>query len=255
MAGLIIFVVAIALVLGYLSTQDFRLTTDEQIDSPSASAVVAFYNQFGGILMNDLYHHTFELSAMDHMIQHCDLKAGLSLLEVGPGSGFMADRILQNVSGITYTGVDMSETMYNKASARLKPYFEQGVAEHHLVTNTFEFLLKEPAADRYIFTYVLDLLPPANIDNFVALLKGKMQSKPDSKICIVNLTYGVDPLSRIVTNIWQLLYKHLGGDAVGGCRPLKIQDYFKSSDGFNTEHLHTLVSTGLPSEVAIITLK
>lgn len=90
----------VAIVLGYLSVQNFRLTSDELIYSPSASAVVAFYNNFGGIVMNDFYHHAFELSAMDHMFGNCEIKSGMSIVEVGPGSGFMADRILQNVSGL-----------------------------------------------------------------------------------------------------------------------------------------------------------
>lgn len=113
-----------------------------------------------------------------------------------------------------YNGVDMSETMYKKASARLGRHIQQGNVQ--IVQDTFKFLKTEAAPDRYIFTYVLDLLPPAHIDMFATLLREKMQSKPGSKICIANLTYGVDPLSRIVTNIWQLLYKYLGGAAVGG---------------------------------------
>jgi cyclopropane fatty-acyl-phospholipid synthase-like methyltransferase len=244
-----------AVVLGILSQLDLRLVASDLTSAPSSSSVVKFYDAVGHLLMNDFYHHSFELAGMKAMIAHCDIHQGQELLEVGPGSGFLAEQILQDHHDVHYTGVDLSATMHATASARLAEHIKADRAELLLTNNSFDFLQEwEGPVDRYIFTYVLDLLPEADIRRFASLLRARLEKNPSSKVCIVNLTYGFDPLSRVVTNAWQLLYRYLGGAAVGGCRPLQIADYFSATAGFRVEHVESVVSTGVPSEVAVLSL-
>jgi hypothetical protein len=232
--------------LGYLGTVDLRWLDDHIVSSTPTAKVVQFYDIIGAVLMNDWYHYLFEERAMDMMIAECGFASGQWVVEVGPGSGFLADRILRKITSaqreeggegpsvFSYVGVDMSQTMHDKSNARLTPYIRDGVARLHLVNDTFDFLasdLADGSVDRFIFTYVLDLLPPDVIRGFAHILPAKMSTSIHSpaKVCIVNLTYGFDSLSRLVTNVWQMLYYMLGGGLVGGCRPIHILDYFHSS--------------------------
>lgn len=258
MSFLFALVAAVSLVVGYLSQVDLRILSEVGVQAPSGSDVVRFYDAVGGILMNDVYHNTFEAMAMKDMLAHCDLGAAENVLEIGPGSGFLADLMLETFPDVRYTGVDLSETLKTKAAERLAKHVKSGRAELLLVKDSFEFLntLKEPV-DRYVFTYVLDLLPSEDITRFVQLLQEKLRHHSNAKVCVANLTYGYTPLSRIVTNLWQLIYRTLGGAAVGGCRPFQILDYFpqrqgQGQGGWRVEYVNRVVSTGLPSEVAVL---
>jgi cyclopropane fatty-acyl-phospholipid synthase-like methyltransferase len=250
-----VFAALLAVLLGILSQLDLRLVASDLASAPSSASVVKFYDAVGHLLMNDYYHHSFELAGMKAMIAHCEIHPGQQLLEIGPGSGFLAEQILQAQNDLHYTGVELSATMHASASARLAAHIRDGRADLLLTENSFDFLQEwEGHVDRYIFTYVLDLLPEADIRRFASLLHARLRKQPTAKVCIVNLTYGFDPLSRIVTNTWQLLYRYLGGAAVGGCRPLQIADYFSAAAGFRVEHVESVVSTGVPSEVAVLSL-
>jgi phospholipid N-methyltransferase len=242
----------------YLSTVDLRLIGNQK-SVPSTASVVRFYNLFGGVLMNDFYHHTFEEKAMDVMVQHCGFNSRQDIVEIGPGSGFLAAKLLSQIEkeegderGPTYVGVDMSKTMFDKASGRLNSYIKKGSVQIVLVNDTFAFIESlEPVIDRFVFTYVLDLLPHSEIIRFAEALKSKL--RPNSgKVCIVNLTYGFNPFSRVVTNIWQLIYTTFGGASVGGCRPLNSLIYFHVGNGYNVEHVTRVESSGLPSEVVVL---
>jgi phospholipid N-methyltransferase len=262
-----------ALALELLSQLDLRWI-EKNVESykPSQSSVTNFYNKFGGILMNDLYHHLFEYTAMKDMMERCDFQPGDNIVEIGPGSGFLADHILERLNDITaasknenkrsslYYGIEVSSTMYEKASERVNHHLfsrqkdaKLANVQMNLVSDSVQFSRENITfpVDKFILTYVMDLMPQEDLRQFVDIFHSKLRSK-ESKICIVNLTYGFTPLSRIVTNLWQILYVTLGGHNVGGCRPLNILEYFNKEKGFELKYKNYLVSTGLPSEVAIV---
>lgn len=243
-----------AIGLGYLSQIDLRLL-DGTVSNPSASSVRDFYNMFGGVLMNDLYHHTFENKAMEVMIEQCGFADGETILEIGPGSGFLAEKVLAhlpNPSSTLYYGIEISSTMHEKSSQRLAQHIAAGTVQLHVVEDSLAAAASISfPVDKIVLTYVMDLMPEDVLHEFVAIFRSKLRSS-SSKVCVVNLTYGIDPLSRIVTNLWQLAYKYLGGERVGGCRPLVIGEFFSPSAGFRVEQLQQTVSAGLPSEIAVI---
>ena len=258
-------VTVVAILLGYLSSVDLRWL-DESAATPTTSSVVYFYDLVGGVLMNDWYHSAFEEKAMDAMIAQCDIQPGQRVVEIGPGSGFLAEKLLTKVKNdmlmkhdvksdsFSYIGVDMSQTMHNKCALRLFPFIEEGLVQLHVVDDTFDFIINrlgDDTVDRFVFTYVLDLLPSDTISGFASIITEKLKKNQESKVCVVNLTYGFTPFSRLVTNVWQFLYKVLGGGFVGGCRPISALDYFNKS--YQLEYFEKTVSTGLPSEVAIFT--
>lgn len=247
-----VLVLSAALLLGCLSAVNVRLTDADLAASPSRAHVTQFYDAFGALLMNDLYHRTFEEPAMDIMIEECCFESRHNVVEIGPGGGFLAEKILRAAPGLHYTGADMSAAMVTKATARLKPFIDGGGVRLLHVNDSLSFLAaQEASVDRFVFTYVLDLLPPADIDDLAKVLREKLKGS-NAKVCMVNLTHGFTGLSRLVTNVWQLLYRHLGGAAVGGCRPIQASDYFLPRDGFRVDSRQLTVSAGLPSEVSII---
>ncbi len=75
----------LVITLTVLSRVDLRVIHNENTVSPSTSSVVKFYDLFGGILMNDLYHHLFEWSAMRLMLDNCHITKGMNVVEIGPG--------------------------------------------------------------------------------------------------------------------------------------------------------------------------
>ena len=262
-----VLVLSITVMLGYFGTLDLRLLNNNPASTTTTASVVQFYDLIGGILMNDWYHYLFEEKSMDIMISECEFSPGQIVVEIGPGSGFLAEKIIRQVKSMStedqayfsYTGIDMSHTMYEKASKRLNPFIVEGIAQLHVVNDTFTFLnhtLKQDSVDRFVFTYVLDLLPPGVIAEFAHAVHDKLNHHHDGRVCVVNLTYGYSLFSRIVTNIWQILYRVLGGEFMGGCRPIHAQEYFSvgSPDGYQVEHMSKTVSSGLPSEVAVFSL-
>ncbi len=175
------------------------------------------------------------------------------------GGGFLAENVMQSLGvrptagsepELSYVGIELSATMHNKSSTRLSPYITNGNVKFNLVGDSVRFAQQiDFPVDRFVLTYVLDLMPPETINAFMKIFKGKARNK-DSKVCIANLTYGVDGLSRIVTNIWQLLYVTLGGEHVGGCKPFDALTFFNKNN-FNREFVKNVVSTGLPSQVLV----
>src|SRR4051794_8397190 len=90
---------SVATLLGLLSQTDLRLLDDIKTTiQPSQISITNFYNQFGGILMNDFYHYLFEETAMMKMTDACQFSAGQNIVEIGPGSGFLLEKVLHSLN-------------------------------------------------------------------------------------------------------------------------------------------------------------
>jgi protein-L-isoaspartate O-methyltransferase len=109
--------------------------------------------------------------------------------------------------------------------------------------------LHDPRAsfDRIVSSYVLDLLPEQAIANVIdasarALAEG-------GRLCLVGLTFGNTPLSRIVAGGWHALFR-LSPRLVGGCRPIRLRPRFEMG-GWHLVHHSVVTSFGVPSEVVV----
>jgi phospholipid N-methyltransferase len=257
----------VSIILGYLSQIDLRLLDNVHHGTPSQTAVTAFYDRFGPYLMNDFYHHTFEAIAMERMLSLCEIAPGDRVLEIGPGTGFLASKILNTLNknpeqSSQYVGIEVSSSMHHTCQKTLEGFFASDNLEIqlHLVDDSTIALSKmDLSVNKVVLTYVMDLLPEDDLHQLVSILHDKLESNTDNylssspnKICVVNLTYGIDTFSRLLTNLWQLAYRLLGGEFVGGCRPLQIEQYFHQENGFVVDRVDKVVSNGLPSEIAII---
>jgi phospholipid N-methyltransferase len=251
----------LAIAFGTLSRYDLRVVETRTIPRPHQSTITDYWNSVGGYIWP-----LFEEKAVASMLEHCDLHPGQVVVEIGPGSGALAEQILHRITNDgaisnrpQYYGVDVSETMHHLAKKRLQSYIDRGsaVVEKTDATHDYVDFVSVPV-DRFVVSYVFDLLDSKEIERMLAIMKNKLRTNEDgsasgdAKICVVNFTYGYDPISRVVTNIWQMIYYVLGGGLFGGCRPLDMIKYLTPESGLTQQFLGMLHQYGMPSQIVVI---
>ena len=173
-----------------------------------------FYDRFGARQDRQAF---YEDRATTILLDHSDFAKATAVLELGMGTGRFAERLLPGClsNSCRYLGIDVSSTMVELATLRLKRWGGRA-----------SILLSKPSAtipadrlsfDRIVANYVLDLLPEADITTFVGdahrvLLRGGL-------VCLVSLTEGQTLLSRTVSALWTGVHR-LNPLLVGGCRPV-----------------------------------
>ena len=189
----------------------------------------------------------YENPAVNELIVHAAFDSAESVFEFGCGTGALAARLLQHhlPADAHYIGLDISGTMVSLAQERLKPWSErarvyQGDGSPHISQPDGSF-------DRFISTYVFDLLAPDFIHQLLS--EAHRVLAPGGKLCLVSMTFGASPLSRAVCWGWQRLWR-LSPGIVGGCHPIELCDYASSND-WSLVNRATLTSWGISSEVVI----
>jgi hypothetical protein len=81
--------------------------------------------------------------------------------------------------------------------------------------------------DRFVSTYVFDLLAPDFIDQLLSEVRRLLV--PEGKLCLVSMTFGASPVSRAVCWGWQRLWR-ISPSIVGGCHPIEFSDYLPSGE-------------------------
>ena len=110
---------------------------------------------------------------------------------------------------------------------------------------------KDGAFDRVVMTYVVDLLPYTAIS---ALLQEAVRIlRRDGRLCIVSLTEGTGPVSRLICSTWKLAYA-LNPALVGGCRPLRAESLI-DSDLWHIEYREVVSCWGICSEICIAAVR
>lgn len=186
------------------------------------------YDWFGG----------YEARAKERSIQLLELSSGLSLLEVGVGTGKQHQHLEQGLApdGIAY-GIDISRIMLGITRQRSNSPLCQADA-HRLPFPSASF-------DRVYTSYVLDLLPrpdlPGILSEFYRVLKDS------GLVVLVALTEGVNFASRLLISTWKGLYS-ISPVACAGCRPLQLANDFMQV-GFKGIHREVVVQLAMPSEI------
>jgi len=90
-------------------------------------------------------------------------------------------------------------------------------------TGKLEF--QNQSFDRFISTYIFDLLIPDDIRH--VLSEAHRILKPGGLLCNVRLTQGRNFSGKVITTIWKTVYS-LNPKLVGGCRPIMLADYTSS---------------------------
>ncbi len=203
-----------------------------------------FYDRFGS---RQDWQRFYEDAALDSLIQHADFSSARSVLELGCGTGRFAARLLSSclAASARYVGLDISETMVHLASERLAPWADR--AEVHLSSGDFDFSGYGNTFDRFVSTYVFDLLSNEDIDQALNAAHAVMQ--PGGLLCVVGLAHGTDAISRATSRIWRLVY-NVRPSLVGGCRPLDLAARIPESH-WRELHREVVVKLAVPSEVLV----
>lgn len=101
--------------------------------------------------------------------------------------------------------------------------------------------------DHVISTYVLDLLSESDIRDFFH--EAYRVLDVGGRLCLVSLTNGTTPISRMVTKIWKNVFQ-MNAALVGGCRPIKLEPFIDPG-AWEVEYQKVVIAFGVPSEVIV----
>ena len=155
----------------------------------------------------------------------------LFIVEYGCGRGALARALLRSrdrAGKLTrYVAVDQSAEMAARARENLAEFVERGVARVAVVPDgepsaALALLTdaeRERGCDRFVSTYVLDLLADDDISRVLRLARAVLR-RDGGALCVAGITYGA--WARPITVYWALRWevKRLWRPRdMGGCRP------------------------------------
>lgn len=189
----------------------------------------------------------YEDRATERLLANGDFGSARSVFELGCGTGRFAEGLLRDhlPPDARYHGTDLSPEMVRLATTRLAPFGERAT----VVLSDGRPPADEPrgAHDRYVANFVLDLL--AEDDIRAQLAAAHRMLAPGGLACLSSLSGGHGPLSRALIGGWSLLHR-LSPALVGGCRPIRLDD-FLSSGGWRIRSHDALDPFGLPLEAVV----
>src|SRR5260370_853167 len=146
----------------------------------SRSQARAFYDRFGTKQDSQAF---YEDPAIDELLRHADFESAEVVCEVGCGTGRVAGRLLGEKLPPTarYLGWDLSPTMVGLARQRLAPFGERARVE--LTEGMPSLPLPSNSVDRFLSTYVFDLLPYDEIE--AGLAEAHRVLRTGGKLCLV----------------------------------------------------------------------
>ena len=176
-----------------------------------------FYDHFGRLQDTQRF---YEDPAVHRLVDLADFKRSESVFELGCGTGRVASELLTSTlpSSATYFGVDVSPTMIGLAATRLAPWSERAKVQILEPPGT-ELPGDEGAFDRFLATYVFDLLYPEDAHGLVA--EAGRLLVPGGRLALVSLTHGTTAASRIIASGWNAIATRwpalVGGSTVPYC--------------------------------------
>lgn len=207
------------------------------------SAIKRFYDRFGSRQDRQGF---YEDAALDEVFDHADVSTARAIVEFGCGTGRLAERVLAATTTASYVGFDVSTMMVALARERLATFRGRARVDQ-LATGAVHLPLPDGSADRFVSTYVLDLLSPHDIGT--VLEEAHRVIVPGGRLCLVSLTTGSSIRSRLVAGLWRFAFS-VRPQLVGGCRPIRLGPYCDQM-AWEVLHHRTVVRWAIPSEVLI----
>src|SRR5262249_55639663 len=143
----------------------------------------AFYDRFGARQDAQAF---YEDPAIDELLRHADFDTAGVVCEFGCGTGRVAGRLLGETLPHTarYMGWDLSPTMVELARPRLARFGQRACVE--LTDGSPSLPIPSQSVDRFLSTYVFDLLPSNEIA--ACLVEAYRVLQLGGKLCLVGLT-------------------------------------------------------------------
>lgn len=206
--------------------------------------VKRFYDRIGATLDTQAF---YEAPALRELAEHLELKTCRSIVEFGCGTGRLAEELLKDQLSAdgSYLGLDISDTMVALARKRLAPFGKRANVRQSGGLPRIE--AGDETVDRFICTYVLDLLSEDDIKDLLQEAHRVLQ--PGGLLGLVSLTNGPTAISRFVSTVWIGLH-WMSPWLVGGCRPISLSP-FLTGPAWTIEYSNLVTSFGVPSEVVV----
>lgn len=188
----------------------------------------------------------YERKPLADLVQHGAFASATAVFELGSGTGALAARLLGDhlPKHATYRAVDLSDAMLRLTAKRVEPWRDR--CDVIRVDGTMPLPGDDGAFDRFIATYVLDLLASSEADAIIA--EASRLLRPGGLLCLAGLTHGETRMQRLVTRMWNAVWRRRPS-LVGGCRPIEIEPMIGA--GWHAVHHEVVASWGVPSEVLI----
>ena len=203
-----------------------------------------YYNRFGAKQDKQSF---YEAIAFQALIQAGCFGAATAVVELGCGTSRLAYDLINHhlPETATYIGYDLSSTMVQLSRQRLAAFSDR--AQVFQSDGSLQFDLATASIDRFIATYVFDLL--SEVDIQAALTEAHRLLKPEGYLCIANLSYTSRFWPSVVVALWKQVYR-LQPSLVGGCHPFRLLEVLPLQE-WKICYRTVVVAAGIPSEVAI----
>jgi ubiquinone/menaquinone biosynthesis C-methylase UbiE len=188
-----------------------------------------------------------ERRALDELAELGAFKQAHAVFEFGCGTGRFAERLLRSrlPDDCRYVAVDVSPKMVGLARAALAEWPERAAVD--LTEGAPQLRAADGEFDRFVCTYVLDLLSPDDTETLLA--EAHRILRPGGLVCLANLTFGTTTSAWLLTSLWRRVWG-VRPWLVGGCRPV-VSAGLLSPTSWGVRHRTTANAHVLSSEVLV----
>ena len=225
--------------------QKLKGQVNELTKTLTAEKAKSYYDNFGSKQDKQGF---YENKPLKIMLNNANFKDANRIFEFGCGTGKFAKNLFENEISptCTYVGQDISETMVKLANERLSSWVNRVNIK---LSGSLKLKEEDNNFDRFVSTYVLDLLSDAQINE--VLREAKRILTNEGKLCLVGISKGCNIRSKVVAFGWKQLF-NIKPSLVGGCRPLEILKYIKESD-WDIKFNQRVSAKSIASEILIAT--
>lgn len=188
-----------------------------------------------------------EARALDLLADLGAFEEAHAVFEFGSGTGRLAARLLRTrlPDDCRYVAVDVSPRMVELARTALAAWPERATVA--LTDGSPLLSAADGEFDRFVSTFVLDLLNPGDTETLLA--EARRILRPGGLLCLANLTFGATPSARLLTSLWEKAWK-LRPWLMGGCRPVTPAQAL-SAESWVVRHSMTVNAYSLTSGLLV----
>ena len=204
----------------------------------------AFYDRLGA---RQDWQGFYENPARRDLVAHAGFETAAAVFEFGCGTGRFAAQLLgDHLPGhCSYAAVDVSGTMVGLARRHLAPWRDRARVDQ--ASGSMKLDAADGAFDRFVTTYVLDLLSDADIQELLA--EAHRVLGPDGRLCLVGLTHGRGAVTSLLSRLWMWLHARRPA-LLGGCRPIALGSYLDPGH-WRIAHHRVCTAFAISSEVVV----
>ena len=204
----------------------------------------AYYDNFGAKQDSQTF---YEGPAIKKLIAKGHFDRADSVFEFGCGTGRFAQELIRDYlpPDAIYSGTDVSPVMIQLATERLNSFGPRAMVT--LSSANVDIPIGDDSIDRFVSTYVLDLLPQTDAQKVLEEAHRVLQV--DGLLCLVSITPGRTFISRIVMDIWQWIFSRKPS-MVGGCRPTQLTEFLPATQ-WQIRYRTVVIAWCIASEVVI----